>query len=120
MWVTLHALFWAGRLSRDQDLPFPFDVLSSIVNPISRTLVDGIQAKTGLTYDTNFDAADYEDYVGANNGNAHAQDKILNPESIAEIDRNAIFNFFADPNPSFRNLIMNTGFVSCLIAFHFF
>lgn len=107
MWVIIHGVLWAGRLSRAEDLPFPFDILSSMVNPISRTTVDGIHAKTGLTYDTDF--KDYEDYVNSLHG---AQDKTVNLESINELDINAIINFFSDPNPSFRNLIMNTGFVS--------
>ena len=39
------------------------------------------------------------------------EDRLL-LDSLDEISYNGLFNFFSDPNPSFRNLIMNTGFVS--------
>ncbi len=33
-------------------------------------------------------------------------------DTLDEVSFNGLFNFFANPEPSFRNLIMNTGFVS--------
>ncbi len=37
-------------------------------------------------------------------------DRVL--DHADEVSFNGLFNFFANPDPSFRNLIMNTGFVS--------
>ncbi len=39
-----------------------------------------------------------------------ADEKVI--DTIEEVSFNKLFNFFANPEPSFRNLIMNTGFVS--------
>ena len=39
-----------------------------------------------------------------------AQEKVI--DTLDEVSLNGLFNFFANPEPSFRNLVMNTGFVS--------
>ena len=31
LWVTLHSLIWNGKISRDEDLPFPFNVLARLL-----------------------------------------------------------------------------------------
>ena len=80
----MHTFVWRGKAEREEDVPQIVRLFTDIMYP-----KDGQSAKE----------------------KHQAQDKLL-VDSLDEISLAGIFNFFANPEPSFRNLIMNTGFVS--------
>ena len=99
-YIIAHTIFWDGRLSRSDEVPFPIKFIAELV--AGRTFEEENEAIFQKKYGTEF---------GEEPNRKPAEDRLI-AESVQELSGNAIFNFFADPNPSFRNLIMNTGFVS--------
>ena len=82
-YVLAHTLLWRGEAKTDEDVPGIVRLFTSIMYPKG-----GKSAKE----------------------RTEAEEKLL-ADSLDEISLVGLFNFYADPNPSFRNIIMNTGFV---------
>ncbi len=117
-WYTMHTLFWDGRIQRDADAPLPIQIFAKIFNA-GMDVQRSILARTGLIDNEDF-AADnsindiYEFHPDEKQAVADqepAQEKLL-LDSLDEISYVGLFNFFANPEASFRNLVLNTGVVS--------
>ena len=100
-WIIMHTLFWDGKLSRDADVPLPIRIFANLFNAGEENN-NNLVSRHDDPFQTKWTDETAQD---------PAQDR-LNFDSLDEISYNGLFNFFADPNPSFRNLIMNTGFVT--------
>ena len=91
--LVVHRVFWAGKLSREEEIPFPFTIVADLMSKFNDD-DDDDKSRYGTDFDTTI------------------KERIVRPESLSEASTNGIYNAFADPNPSFRNIIMSTGFVN--------
>ena len=94
-WAVVHAVMWRGKAVTEEDVPYPVRLLGYILGSPNATA----PAKDKL-YQTDFGG-----------GGGGVQER-LTQESFTEFSPVVGFNLLADPNASFRNLALNTGFVS--------
>eukprot|EP00095_Tigriopus_kingsejongensis_P001260 snap_masked-scaffold374_size191929-processed-gene-0.18 protein:Tk01260 transcript:snap_masked-scaffold374_size191929-processed-gene-0.18-mRNA-1 annotation:"periplasmic solute binding family protein" len=102
-WILMHTIFWDGRLKADE--------LDRV--PLFIRLLSGFVSGSDSMFRRSDEGGDVpEDEFQTRFGYTDQAEEKLIAESLPEISANGIFNFFADPNPSFRNLIMNSGFLA--------
>jgi len=105
----MHKLFWKGKIERDEDAPWPVQVLAGWYdqgatirrNIRHRIFGEGVE-----------DAYTFEPVLKRKLDAAEEKFAAIPDDSRQELSWQALYNFFADPEPSFRNLILNTGFIS--------
>ena len=93
-WAIVHAVMWNGKAVTEEDVPYPVRLLGYVLGSPNATA----PAKSKL-YQTDFDSGG-------------GVEERLTQESFTEFSPVVGFNLLADPNASFRNLALNTGFVS--------
>lgn len=110
----MHTIFWRGRLRENQvdQVPLFIRLGSGFIN-LGKSGTNSVFGRKDGEFPEDGDFYEEDDEFQTKFGNYQdpAEDKLIT-QSFSQISANAIFNFFADPNPSFRNLIMNSGFVS--------
>ena len=109
VWIILHSLLWDGEIQRDEDLPFPFDLIAKAVKggeiefngikePISRSSLN----ETVLLEKSNEGL-----------GSVYAKRPILHRNSsLAQISVNNLYNLITNPFGGALSLTLGFFFVS--------
>ena len=109
IWITLHSILWDGEIQRDEDLPFPFDLIAKalkgdeiefngIKEPKSRSSLN----ETVLLEESN-----------EVQSNFNAKTPVLHRNSsLAQISVNNLYNLITDPFGGALSLTLGFFFVS--------
>ncbi|TRY69467.1 hypothetical protein TCAL_09651 [Tigriopus californicus] len=120
-WIVMHTIFWNGRLRESQvdQVPLFIRLGSGFINR-GKFASDSLFGRKEGDFPEDIDFYEEDDEFQTKFGQYQdpAEDKLITA-SLNEISANAIFNFFSDPNPSFRNLIMNSGFLAFQLVLWF-
>lgn len=120
-WILMHTIFWRGRLRENQvdQVPLFIRLGSGFIN-LGKSGTNSLFGRKDGEFPEDGDFYEEDDEFQTKFGNFQdpAEDKLIT-QSFSQISANAIFNFFADPNPSFRNLIMNSGFLAFQLVLWF-
>ena len=105
-WILLQSLVWNGEISRDEDMPFPFNVIAQLLKG-DKDLEINLKEKESKG-DGNSDLSVsnynyYDGYISANNR--------ISGSSLSEISLNNLYNFLTDPNIAASSLIITAGLV---------
>ena len=110
-WVILHSVVWNGEISRDEDLPFPFNTISQFLKGDKDTTIDLKEAEA--KEDTN-------NILAVNNSNYYdgyisSEDRISG-SSLSEISLNNLINFITDPEIAATSLTISAALVNVSIS----
>ena len=106
-WVILHSLVWNGEISRDEDLPFPFNIISQLMKGDNDAIIHLKEAK--LKQDTS-------DILPVSNSSQYiSSEDRLSGSSLSEISLNNLINFVTDPEIGATSLVISAGLVNVLI-----
>ena len=106
-WVILHSIVWNGEISRDEDLPFPFNVISQLLKGDEDVTLN--LKETKLKEATN-------DILAVSNSNyfdgyMSSEDRISG-SSLSEISLNNLINFVTDPAIAATSLVFSAALVN--------
>ena len=114
VWIILHSLLWDGEIQRDEDLPFPFDLIAKAVKggeiefngikePISRSSLN----ETVLLEKSNEGLS-----------SVYAKSPVLHRNSsLAQISVNNLYNLITNPFGGALSLTLGFFFVSIWLIF---
>ena len=106
-WIILHSLLWNGEIQRDEDLPFPFNIIARLLKGENNTGISlkEKESKDDGNYISSVNSSTYDDrYISANNR--------ISGSSLSEISLNNLYNFLTNPQNAAGSLVF--GF--CLVT----
>lgn len=124
-WYTMHSLFWVGPVSRSDELAFPLNLVSQVVNFFYGGKSDEEQDLVSRTESPFFDNVDPGgvDYIDeptqsdAQSPEGSTQiSRIYNPGSfLSQLSLNNLVNFISNPQTTMLQFIFNAAFVRLLL-----
>ena len=107
VWVILHSIVWNGEVSRDEDLPFPFNIISQLMKGDNDAIIHLKEAK--LKQDTSdiLHVSNLTQYISP-------EDR-LSGSSLSELSLNNLINFVTDPAIGATSLVISAGLVNVFI-----
>ena len=106
-WIIAHTLIWRGEAARNEDLPFPFNVLAVVIGgegPTDRNAKIDEGAEAVANADEAYDKIYFEE--------TDEPSEKLSLSSIYDISINGLYNFLVTPKTAAGNLYLSLGFVS--------
>ena len=110
-WVILHSVVWNGEISRDEDLPFPFNIISQLLKGDKDATINlkGAEVKEDTN---NILAVSNSNYF---DGYTSSEDRISG-SSLSEISLNNLINFVTDPEIGATSLTISAALVNVSIS----
>ena len=108
-WAILHSIVWNGEISRDEDLPFPLNIISQIWKGDKDATINLKDAESKE------DTIDISAVSNANYYDGHKSSKHrLSGSSLSEISLNNLVNFVTDPEIAAGSLVISAALVNVL------
>ena len=109
IWITLHSILWDGEIKRDEELPFPFDLIAKSLkgDEIQFNGIKEPKSRSSLNETILLEKSN----EGLNSG--YAKSPVLHRNSsLAQISVNNLYNLITDPWGGALSLTLGFFFVS--------